>query len=433
MSLVATYNGASFTLDPLLTWSEDVSKIMASEGRAVRGYRHIMRMGGVLFAANASGKASDITDLFDKLRESAQDLLITQDGTNVKSVLASAVQGTGPWSDYSIPGTDDPLKVGFDTPFEFRLEFITDPPTATGGVVADTFTDTFSFDKQLRRTFTRRGNLSTQSGTSAEGKFEATDPEDTGDLPTGTTWELERKEFVVDDDDQNLDYTWVYEEQHLENPTTAKDIDISISSTVREGMELWTATGRLAWEIGTPIEIGDVQTILDAVNDWPGTDGHVLAESINTDERNNALTFNVQLELPYGEGGTLEYEERVQTVTEQAVKDWHAQSQDGQDKRQVLHNPVVTVIHTWRVRKRGSIPSPIDPIIDPQNTDGSIIKKDFSNPRVTLDTKGNIASGELSGVYTIRPLNNTKPNQFRLPVPPSASNPIQGQTPSREV
>lgn len=429
MSVVATYNGV--TLDPLETWNENVTKKFAQNGKAVVGYTHVLSLRGTLDASNATGKATSIDDIFANLRESGQDLTITQGGTTILEVLAADVQGTGPWSDYALPGTEAPTKVGFNVPVILRLEFVTDPPTSSGGTVADTYNDTVAFDKQLCRTYTRRGSLSTESGTSAIGKFEGTDPQSA--LPSGQNWELESKEYNVDDDDQNLSYTWVYREYSFANPTTAKDITVSVSSTVREGLEVWSASGRLGYECGTTPNLADVQTILDNVRDWPGSAGKVIQEDIDTDDRENTISFAIALEKPYGSGGILEYEESVQTVTEQATKDFHAQSQQGRDKRQVLHNPVVTITHTWRIRQQGKIPDPINPVVDPQNADGSIIKKEFTNPRVSYDTKGAIAHGELSGVYTIVPLNNIAPGAFRNPVPPSASNPLQGQTPSRAI
>ncbi len=425
MSLQVTYNTVTF--DPVISWTESVTPVFANSGKEVTGYDHTFVIDGFLEATDASGRASDITTIVTKLRESNADLTITQDGTDIRSFDAADVQGTGPWSSFAIPG-DDPLKVGFNTPVTLTVRGRTDPPTASGGTVADTYTDTYAYDKQLRKTFTRRGNLSTQSGTSARGKFAGTDPLSSLDTAT-VAWELQRKEEQVDEDNQNLTYTWVYVEAHEQNATTAKDISYTIQSSVQDQTEIWVASGSLRWEIGTKMDVKEVATILKSNSAWPSK-GKVTGETFSDAPRSNSITFTVRKEVPFGQGSTLFYEESVTTTTNRAIRDYHKLTgTGGQDVRQELHAPEVVIVQTGRWVKQGSYPTEPQPVIQDKN---ALVSKRFTKLPITYDVNGQNHRFGLTWSYEFRPLNTVQPGNFRAAVDPSQSNPVQGQSPSRK-
>src|SRR3990167_7727848 len=301
MAMQLTYN--SVTLD-LLTWGETTSVKMSDNGRAVVGYDHTITCEGYfLNGASATDQATDVTSVLAKFRESAQAITIAMSGTTVRAVAVADCQGTGPWSTFTIPPTHA-LKQGGNLPVTVTFRFITDPPTAPSGTAADTYTDTYEWDKQLRRTYTRRGQLSTVSGTSAAGKFEATDP------APGTGWELESKTRETDIDDQQLTYTWVYLEQHTALLTQALDENYTINSKAANGVETWTASGSLRFEINSPkisnTTVKEIAKLLSSQTGWP-TGLPIIDQDLTTDPRTNTITFTLVGQKGYGTGGTLEY------------------------------------------------------------------------------------------------------------------------------
>ncbi len=429
MSLQVTYN--TVTIDPVQSWSEKVEAVMASTGKAVTGYRHTFSIRGFFDNSGgaAAGKKTDIDTVVAKMRESGQDLTITQDGTDIRSFDAADVQGTGPWSTFEIPGTDEEMKIGFNVPFVLTITGVTDPPTATAGTTADTYTDTYAYDKQLRRTFTRSGSLSTSSGTSALGKFDGTDPESSLSS-SDIGWELDRKESRVDEDDQNLSYTWVYVEAHEKLQTSYKDVEYNISSSSSAGTESWSASGVMRYEIGKEPDPKDVSTLLKNNSAWPD-DAAIVSEDIATDKRNNSLSFTLNAEVAYGQGKTLAYEENVETTSVRNVRDFHSLGAKGKDIRQELTRPDVTIVQSGTWVKIGSYPT--EPKVLEGFTADQVTDKRFTKSHIRRDVKGKKHAYSLSWVYTIRPLNTTAPGSFKPAVDPTQSTPLDGQKPRRNT
>jgi hypothetical protein len=429
MALSATYN--SVTVSPLQSWSERVEAVFASTGKEVIGYRHTFALQGFFdnSGGNSAGKKTDVDTVVLKMRESGQDLTITQDAVDIRSFDAADCQGTGPWSTFEIPGTDEEMKIGFNVPFIMTVTGVTDPPTATSGVTADTYEDTYSYDKQTRRTFTRSGTLSTASGTSALAKFAGTDP--TTSLATSSIgWELDRKESRTDDDDQNLSYSWVFVEAFEAIAVSAADVEYNISSSMAGGTESWNATGRLRYTIATDMQESDVATLLSNNSAWPSSGVTILQEDIDTDTRTNTLSFTVRGEKPYGAGGTLSYEESVETISVRNLRDFHALGGTGKDLRQELTRPDITIIQSGSWVKTGSYP------VEPKVVTGvaaDVVEKRFNKSHITRDIDGKKHAYGLSWTYVIRPLNTTAAGSFKPAVDPTTTTPLDGQGPSRQT
>jgi hypothetical protein len=423
----ATYN--SVTIQPLLSWTESVTAVFASAGKAVTGYRHVFQIDGFFdnTGGNATARQTDFDTIVAKMRESGQDLTITQGGVDIRSFDAADCQGTGPWSTFSIDGTDNPLKRGFNVPFSLMIEGVTDPPTVSGSKTSDTYTDRYAYDKQLRRIFTRSGQLSTASGTSAVAQFAGTDP--VSGLPSGTTWELTLKDYQSDKEDQNLSYTWVYTEQHEANPTTAKNLQYAIRSAMQDGTEVWSATGSLSYELGTAITTDEIQTVLKNASAWP-SGLHIVSESVNENARQGEVEFSILAEKPFGAGGTYSYQETVTTMTSRAVRDFHVFGGKGTDQRQELHRPTVVIVQEGSWVKDGAYPVEPAAVITDRDT---TVEKEFVKGSIVYDVKGKARRYPLSWRIVMRPLNVTPPGQFRLAVDPTQNNPMTGSKASRTV
>lgn len=422
MALQLSYN--SLTLD-LTKWGESTTAKMSDNGRAVVGYEHVLTCEGYfLNGASASDQATDVTSVLAKFRESAQAVTINMSGTAVRTVAVADCQGTGPWSTFTIPAAHD-LKQGGNLPVTVTFRFITDPPTATGGTASDTYTDTYEWDKQLRRTYTRRGQLSTVSGTSAAGKFDATDP------APGTGWELESKTRETDIDDQHLSYTWVYLEQHTALLTTALDESYTINSKAANGRETWTASGTLRFQINSPkianTTVKEIAKLLASKTGWPNNLA-IIDQDITSDPRTNTITFSIIGQRGYGTGGTLEYSERVSARTEAVVAEHKSAATIGRDARQTLAAPEVTITQTGRWVQQGSVPADPTPI-----KSGDVVSYDVTRLETTYTTDGKIDTQGKEWTIVMRPLNQVGRGSVQVSVGPSASNPMSGQSPSRKA
>lgn len=425
MALQLTYN--SVTLD-LLRWGESTTTKMSDNGRAVVGYEHVLTCEGYfLNGASATDQATDVTTILAKFRESAQAITVAMGGTTVRTVAVADCQGTGPWSTFSVPTSHD-LKQGGNIPVTVTFRFITDPPTATGGTAADTYTDTYDWDKQLRRTYTRRGQLSTVSGTSAAGKFNGTDP------APGTGWELESKTQETDIDDQHLSYTWVYLEQHTALLTTALDESYTINSKASNGRETWTASGTLRFQINSPkianTTVQEIAKLLASKTGWPTTLA-IIDQDITSDPRTNTITFSIIGQRGYGTGGTLEYSERIVARTEAVIADHKAASPSGKDGRQTLAKPEVTITQTGRWIQQGSPPPDPRPIL---TTPGDVVVSyDVTRLETTYTTAGKIDTEGKEWTIVMRPLNDVQAGQVKTSQASVLANPLDGQTPSRKA
>jgi hypothetical protein len=421
MSLTASYNTVS--LDPLLTWSEEVTAV-TQEGRVLSGYRHVFKLTGYLSASTVAARATNIASLLSKLREAGKTLAIVQDSTTIRSLAATDCRGDGPIPSFEVPG-EDKLKLGFLTPFTLTIQAQTDATGGAGGVTSDTYDDTYAWDKQLRRTITRRGNLTTDSSTSASGKFASKDP--VASLPSGTSWELDRKEYNVDDDDQTLDYSYVYVEQHLANPTTAKDVSWTLAAAIENGMERWTGSGTLKFERGTAIDRTQIKTVLKSAG-LP-TDAKIEREDITEDKRENTLTFTVTAMRGYGSNATVEYEQSVETVTVPGIADFKAIDQGGKDVRQVITRPEVTVTQSGRHVQQNAYPGfPTRILQDPD-----LVEVRETYEPVRFDTAGNRMLYPIRWTYVYRPLNQVTTNQIASPYASPTTNPLSGQTSSQKA
>ena len=424
MSLTASYN--TVTLDPLLTWSEEVTAVV-EDGKTVSGYRHVFKLTGYLDATNASGRATDITTLLSKLREAGQTLTITQDGTTIRSLAAADCRGDGPIPGFDIPA-EDKLKLGFNTPFTLTVEARTDATGGGGGgVTSDTYTDTYAWDKQLRRTITRRGHVATNSSTSASGQFDGKDPEDS--LPSGSTWELDRKEYDVDDDDQEMDYTYVYVEQHADNPSSAKEATWTLGVMIENGQERWTGAGALKFERGTKINRQDVKAVLKAAG-MP-TDAKVEREDITEDQREGTLTFSVVAVKGYGSSATVEFEHSCETVTVPGIADFKAIDQGGKDVRQIVTRPEVTATLSGRhVRQNAYAEFPkFDEILKEED----LVEVRQAYEPVRFDTAGKRMLYPIRWTYVYRPLNQVEAKKIATAYATPTTNPLEGKTSSKKV
>lgn len=424
MSLTASYNTVS--LDPLLTWSEEVTAV-TQEGRVLSGYRHVFKLTGYLSASTVAVRATNITTLLSKLREAGQTLAIVQDGTTIRSLAATDCRGDGPIPSFEVPG-EDKLKLGFLTPFTLTIEARTDATGGgAGGITSDTYTDTYAWDKQLRRTITRRGHVTTNSSTSASGKFDAKDPKSS--LPSGSTWELDRKERDVDDDDQEMDYTYVYVEQHADNPTSAKDATWTLGVMIENGIERWTGAGALRFERGTKINRQDVKAVLKAAG-MP-TDAKVEREDISEDQREGTLTFTVVAVKGYGSSNTVEFEHSCETVTVPGIADFKAIDQGGKDVRQIVTRPEVTATLSGRHVRQGAFAE--FPKFDEILKEEDLVEVRQVYEPVRFDTAGQRMLHPIRWTYVYRPLNQVEAKKIATAYVLPTTNPLEGKTSDKKV
>src|SRR3990167_5608311 len=248
-----TYNGV--TIDPVLSWEERTEKVMSSNGLRVLAYRHTLTVEAYFLNTSIADKKTDVDTILDAFRENGLEVKLLQNGTAYRTLSPRATGGVnaflggGPFVSFDLPASD--IRGAYNVPYRLTFTGQTEPTGASGTTIADTWRDTWEYDKQGRATYTREGELKVTAGTIALDEFEGTDP----GAPTDA-YELVRRRAQDDEDQTLLRYTWVYEQQHQALATSAADEGCEVTCAVEDGLERWTATGSLKFPLAVEPGVG---------------------------------------------------------------------------------------------------------------------------------------------------------------------------------
>lgn len=383
MALSFTYNGETFTI--LRAWTKQRTPVPTFDGLDVLSFDVSYVCEGIFLKTTAADRKTDIDTLKAKLGEHGKDFKITSNAVDIIELLAADAHGDGPFPELTIPGSGEPLKLGQNTPFTFTIRGRIDPEGA-GTILAQSEQKTRSFDKKGMETRTIRGQIKVAVGSSAEGEIATITPA----LPAG--FENERSDFVIDDDDLVMDYTFIDRQTNESNPTNAKEASWTVALTTNNGMETWVLAGRLEFETGKAIAESEVDTLIDQ---YIPDDASITTRSVTAGPRENTLNFTITAVRAYAEGNHLEFRQTytLRAINQRAV--FKAVGKQGDDVRQDTVNPDLFVIQTGSAKGHTAFPAfpdfefDVDDVIENEQTFGEIV----------FDQEGQIAEANISWRY----------------------------------
>lgn len=424
MSYTASYN--SVTFDPLLDWSETIVPEFGADGKTVTRYRHTITIRGYFHNTSVADKKTDIDTILASLTQSGQTLLIEHDSTNIRTFQASDLLGGGPHVEPSIPDSSNPLKMGNIVPVTVAFTGLTRPSGSTSPI-AHTYTDTYAYDIAGAQTFTRRGLVTLGSSDVALTLFDSFDP---GKPSAGTQWEYQSKTYDVDDDTEQMTYTYVYRQRH-QAPlvSSAANEEYRVTSAIENGLETFTCTGTLTYDVDKEPKASDVGKILSGSSDWPDSLA-LVRQNVDIDTRNNVLTFTVVGEQ--GQGGdsdVIEHTETVETTTTQEISDFGASDDGADDFSQVTGKPKVMIVQSGTIVGLNGYPDLPEPVEDGDNVKRETVIVDTME-RTGPD--GNATRFQRQYTYRMKLLNQVDPGEDAAPSIPTDS-PFTGQGPTVDI
>src|SRR3990167_5451308 len=418
-----TYNGV--TIDPVLSWEERTEKVMSSNGLRVLAYRHTLTVEAYFLNTSIADKKTDVDTILDAFRENGLEVKLLQNGTAYRTLSPRATGGVnaflggGPFVSFDLPASD--IRGAYNVPYRLTFTGQTEPTGASGTTIADTWRDTWEYDKQGRATYTREGELKGTAGTIALDEFEGTDP----GAPTDA-YELVRRRAQDDEDQTLLRYTWVYEQQHQALATSAADEGCEVTCAVEDGLERWTATGSLKFPLDVEPDVDQVAALLTA-HGWP-SDVQIVRERSSTDQRGNLVTFDLEGEKAAGGGTSKEGDEEVETGTRELVGDFHVMDANEDDVRQVVGKPEVTITQTGFAVGSDTWPDVPDPA-QPAGEEWAVELR-VRKGRPVFDPSGAGIRYRIEWTRTLRPLNEVAAGEIMTAVDPTTS-PLEGAAASR--
>lgn len=417
------YNG--LTLDPVTFFEEVMTPELSGDKRRALAYNHQVTVEGFYLESNIAGKIATIDDVLLRLRESGEssgtDVELRQNGTAYRTLAVADFLGGGPHPAASL--IQDPKRAGFGVPLRVVFTGQTRPTGGSGSIVVETFTDTFRFNKQNAQTFTRRGEVVAVSGTAASSLFESKDPG-----APDSTFELESKTKEVDQDDEILRYEYVYVQKHEPNPTSAADVDYSVSSTMRNGTEVWTIDGTIRFEEGEEIDASEIASVVQA-SSFPSAVTS-LDENVVQGDRENELRFRVTGEQGFGGGELKEWTESVRTRTDPFEATHKSLNAADPDVKQVLGRPTVFITQRGRAIGTTRHPTPPNSVLLPGAS--VTVVPDINKIAPDLDARGKAVEYVTEWTYTITQINGPSVGQVATPLDPTAS-PLLNQAASLVV
>ena len=295
----ATYNGVDFSYVALETdWKEKT--VDGAVERYVCAMKFTSHFSYANVAAFVAGKAA----IFAALSTPGQDFTVTDPNGTRDSILAVDVLGDGPIARYKIKNE---LGYTFDIEVEVSGDY---EPSGGSGTPVDTYTDTYDYNVQLQRTYTRRGTQRVTTAYSNEKTaLDGVDP------TPGDGWHLLKRRGEFDEDMKGLKYEYMYIQVFENIPSDFKEVQYSVQRSHSGQSDEISVSGTVYVEYARDVSAKDLEDKAVAFARGKMPENAVITNiSATANPVGGSCSFTVSGIAPAGGGDVIESSVSVTTA-----------------------------------------------------------------------------------------------------------------------